>query len=171
MGVHVIRPAFNLEPKYRVTMLSREEWTRGPGTPPVVRGLVWFTDGSKTMNGTGAVVCGRSLGSRLSIPLGKYATVFQAEVYAILTCVYEIQMNVGPEKYMSIYSDSQAALKAIQAAKRNVSADTTVPKGIELYLYPTHSGTVLGSWTCWGMRKRNRRQACKGWFCSEICQT
>jgi hypothetical protein len=34
--VDIIRPAFNLEPKYRVTMLSREEWTRGPGTPPVI---------------------------------------------------------------------------------------------------------------------------------------
>ena len=31
MGVHVIRPAFYLELKYRVTMLTREEWTRGPG--------------------------------------------------------------------------------------------------------------------------------------------
>jgi len=47
MGVNVMRPAFNFEPKYRVTMLTREERTRGPGTPPVVKGLVRFTDGSK----------------------------------------------------------------------------------------------------------------------------
>jgi hypothetical protein len=40
MGVHVIRPDFNFEPKYRVTMLTREEWIRGPGTPPVVKVLV-----------------------------------------------------------------------------------------------------------------------------------
>jgi len=26
----------------------------------------------------------------------KQTTVFQAEVYAILACVYKIQMNVGP---------------------------------------------------------------------------
>jgi hypothetical protein len=39
MGVGVMRPTFNLEPKYRVTMLTREEWIRGPGTPPVVKGL------------------------------------------------------------------------------------------------------------------------------------
>jgi len=44
MGVDVRRPAFNLEPKYRVTMLTREEWNRGPGTPPEVQGLLWYTN-------------------------------------------------------------------------------------------------------------------------------
>jgi hypothetical protein len=34
----VMRPAFNLKPKYRVTMLTREEWTRGAGTPPGCQG-------------------------------------------------------------------------------------------------------------------------------------
>ena len=32
-------------------------------------------------------------------------------------CCNEIQSNVRPEKYVSICSDSQAALKALQAAK------------------------------------------------------
>jgi hypothetical protein len=54
MGVDVMKPVFNLELKYRVTMLTREEWTRGPGTPPVVKGLVFFTGGSRTVEGTGA---------------------------------------------------------------------------------------------------------------------
>ena len=44
MAVDVMRPAFNFEPKYRVTMLTREEWTKGTGTPPVVKGLIWFTE-------------------------------------------------------------------------------------------------------------------------------
>jgi len=52
------------------------------------------------------------LRKRLSIALGKYATVFQAEAYAILACVYEAQTRVRPEKYVSICSDIQAALKA-----------------------------------------------------------
>jgi len=47
MGIDFMRPALNLEPKYRVTMLTREMWTRGPESPPVVKGLVWFTDGSR----------------------------------------------------------------------------------------------------------------------------
>jgi len=48
MGDDVMRPAFNFEPKYRVTMLTKEEWNRGPGTTPAVKGLVWYTDGSRT---------------------------------------------------------------------------------------------------------------------------
>jgi len=39
MGVDFMRLAFNLEPKYRVAMLTRIEWTRGPGTL-VVQGFV-----------------------------------------------------------------------------------------------------------------------------------
>ena len=79
MGVDIMKPVFNLDPKNRVTKLTREEGTRGPGTP-AVKGLVWFTDGSRTVGGTGAGVCEQSVGRRLSISLGKHATVFQVEV-------------------------------------------------------------------------------------------
>jgi hypothetical protein len=82
--------AFNFKPKYKVTMLIREEWTKGTGTSLIVKGLVWFTDGSK-LEGNGAEVCGQSVGRRLSFSLGRYSTVFQAEIYVILACVYKIQ--------------------------------------------------------------------------------
>jgi hypothetical protein len=39
MGVDAIRPVYNLERKYRVTMLTREDWTKVIRTPPVVKGL------------------------------------------------------------------------------------------------------------------------------------
>jgi len=55
MGINVMKPVFNLEPKYRVTMLTREESTRGPGTP-AVKGLIWFTDGSRLWKGLGLVL-------------------------------------------------------------------------------------------------------------------
>ena len=84
----------------------------------MVKGLVWFTDGSRTAEVTGAGVYGQSVNRRLSIPLGKHATVFQAEVYAIIACAQENEAQEKPEKYVSICSDSQAALKAIQAASR-----------------------------------------------------
>jgi ribonuclease HI len=94
-------------------MLTREDWTTGQGAPPEVKGLVWYTDGSKMNGGTGARVYGQSLRRRLSFSLGKYSTVFQAEIYAILACVYEIQTLNRSERYVSICSDSQAALKAL----------------------------------------------------------
>ena len=93
MRVDVMRPTFNLEPKYRVIMLTREEWTKATGAPPAVKGLVSFTDESKMREGTGSGVCGQSVGRRLSFPLGRYATAFQAEIYSILACVYEIQFQ------------------------------------------------------------------------------
>jgi len=44
MRVDVMKPVFNLEPKYGVTMLTRVECSTGPGTP-AVKVLVWLTDG------------------------------------------------------------------------------------------------------------------------------
>ena len=54
MGVDIMRPAYNFEPRYGVIMLTREDWTKATGAPPAVKGLVWFTDGSKTGMRTGA---------------------------------------------------------------------------------------------------------------------
>jgi hypothetical protein len=54
---------------------------------------------------------------RLSISIGKYAIVFQAEMYAILTCAYEICMDIRPQKYICIGSGSQVALKPLEATK------------------------------------------------------
>jgi hypothetical protein len=69
----------------------------GPRTP-VVKGLVWFTDGPRRMEGTGTGVNGQSSGRRLSISLGKHPKIFQTELYAILACVYEIQTNARTGK-------------------------------------------------------------------------
>jgi hypothetical protein len=95
--IDVMRPAYSFEPQYRVTMLTREDWTEATGAPPTVKGLVWFTDGSKLRDRTGAGVYGQSVGRRFSLPLGRYATIFQAEIYAILACAYEIQSQNRPE--------------------------------------------------------------------------
>jgi len=120
MGVDVKNPVFNVESKNRVTMLTREEWTRGSRTPAVKR-FVWFTGGSMIVEWTGPGVYGQSADRRLSISLGKYATVFQAGVYAILVCVHETETQDRPEKCISICSDSQVALKALQAVKTSSS--------------------------------------------------
>jgi hypothetical protein len=154
MGGDAMRPAFNFEPKYRVTMLTREEWTKGAGTPPVVKGPVWFTDGSNMKEGTGARVYGQSVGRRLIFSLGRYATVFQAEIYsyAILACVHEIPFQNRPEKYASICSDSQAALKALQAVRTSPLVqqcpkalnDNSTQHAVGLYWVSVHAG-IQGS--------------------------
>ena len=54
----------------------------------VVKGLFWYTDGSRTRGeGGGGVtragVYGQSLGRRLNMSLGTYATAFQAVIYML----------------------------------------------------------------------------------------
>jgi hypothetical protein len=48
--------------------------------------LVWYTVGSKPNKCVGAGVYGYDARKTLSFSLGKYITVFQAEVYAIRAC-------------------------------------------------------------------------------------
>jgi hypothetical protein len=49
--------------------------------------------------------------------LGKYATVFQTEIYAILKCAYENIRRASRHKRILLFSDSQAALKALNGPK------------------------------------------------------
>ena len=42
-------------------MLTREDWTLGSGPPPEIKGLIWYTDGSRMKEGTGAGIYGQSL--------------------------------------------------------------------------------------------------------------
>jgi ribonuclease HI len=98
--------------------------------------------------GTRAGVYGQSVGRRLSFSLGRYATVFQAEIYAILACVYEIQFQSRPEKYTSICSESQSALKALQAVRtsplvqqcQKALNDISTRQAVGLYWVPGHAG-------------------------------
>ena len=89
------------------------------------------------------------MGKRLSISLGKHGTVFQAEVHAILACVYETETQDRPEKYVSICSDSQAALQTLQAAKttsplvrqcQEALNDISTRHTVGLYWVPGHAG-------------------------------
>ena len=79
--------------------------------------LIWFTDGSKANSGTGAGIFGMRPKRSLSFPMGKFATVFQTEIYAILQCAYENIRRAYKHKRILIFSDSQAALKALGGLK------------------------------------------------------
>jgi hypothetical protein len=79
--------------------------------------LIWFTDGSRTDLGTGSGVCGLKPNKSYSFSLGKFASVFQTEIYAILLCAYENIRRAYKNKRFLIFSDSQAALKALSGPK------------------------------------------------------
>jgi hypothetical protein len=74
--------------------------------------------------------------------------VFQTVVYAVLACVHEIEIQDRPEKYVSVYSDSQKSLKALQAAKtsplvrqcKKVLNDISTRHTVGLYWVPGQAG-------------------------------
>ena len=68
-----------------------EAWINGTWGLPL-EGRVWYTDGSKGGR-TGAGIYGIKDGRRISIRLGRLATVFQAEVTAILVCVQKLLVD------------------------------------------------------------------------------
>ena len=79
--------------------------------------ITWYTDGSRTDSGTWSGIYGQRPNRSYCFPLGKFATVFQTEIYAILQCEYENIRRAYKNKQILIYSDSQAALKALSGPK------------------------------------------------------
>jgi hypothetical protein len=85
MGTDKMVPRNVYEKLFTIILPDRSEWKKG-FEPDKTRGLIWYTDGSKTNKGTGAGVYCYGTRLRRSFSLGRYTTVFQAEVYAIKAC-------------------------------------------------------------------------------------
>jgi len=79
--------------------LTTEEWTKGHWDSSHTQGAQWVYS---WVQDVGETVL-ESVGRRLNISLGKCATVFLAEICAILAYAYEIQMNARPEKYLYLF--------------------------------------------------------------------
>jgi len=104
---------FKFERGYELSIPERDLWDRG-GQPNMV-GKVCFTDGSKFGN-NGNAGCGiyiPELQLEMSVPLGPTATVFQAEVHAIRTCLSIPALLADGTAAITICTDSQAAIRAL----------------------------------------------------------
>jgi len=53
-----MRRAYHLVPKCNVTMSTREEWNKISRPPPVLKGLVWYTNWLRTQWGLGLASSG-----------------------------------------------------------------------------------------------------------------
>ena len=107
-------PTFRFRRKYEVTLPNRETWISwGPRFLGPTRLI--FTDGSRS-SATGSGVHVPDLDLGLEVPLGGLATVFQAEVRAILECCLHDEIWQDAAR-VTICSDSQAALRALMGPK------------------------------------------------------
>lgn len=108
-----------------------------------------FTDGSKTENGTGAGVYLENRDEKRSFKLDDHATVFQGEVFAIKKVASILAERQIKNEIVSIYSDSQAAIKSIEnfqinskLVKDTITLLNSVGKlnNLKLVWIPAHSG-------------------------------
>lgn len=116
MSCDKMQPRYVFQRNFKVEVPTRGEWAEGR-EPPTLDGKdsIWYTDGSKMASGTGAGIHAKDC--NVSTSMGGYATVFQAETYAIIACAQENMDQLSRGRHIYILSDSQAALKALSAPK------------------------------------------------------
>jgi ribonuclease HI len=105
-------PKYVYDKPFTIRISDRSEWKEG-FQPDRKGGLIWYTDGSKTNKDTRAGVYCDGTRRKISFSLGRYTTVFQAEVYAIKACAAENLDRNYKNWNIYILSDSQAAIKAL----------------------------------------------------------
>jgi hypothetical protein len=112
MGSDKMIPRHVCDKPFTIRFPDRSEWKK-VFQPDSKGGLIWYTDCSKTKNGTGAGVYCHETRRELSFSLGQYIIVFQAEVYTIKACAVENLYRDSKNGNIYILSDSKAAIKAL----------------------------------------------------------
>ncbi|KAJ8910272.1 hypothetical protein NQ315_003339 [Exocentrus adspersus] len=100
----------NLNLPYNILLPGRDEWERSRTD------LLWADScwsWSKTPDGAGAGVYSCRPRVEIADSLGQHATVFQVEIHAIELCGRELEKRGPNRRSIKIFSDSQAALKAL----------------------------------------------------------
>ena len=93
-----------------MTYPDRSNWngdTLGTGS------IIWYTDGSKDGNGTGAAAWRKGSTVEIVLNFDQHVTVFQAEVRVISECAEAIVSGELREERITICSDSVSALRAV----------------------------------------------------------
>jgi ribonuclease HI len=116
MPSDIMIPKFNFYKPFMIEIHGAAEWS-SHGHKFINGDYIWYTDGSKTEDGTGAGVYCKKLQKSMFISLGNECTIFQAEVFAIESCARECINQKIKNKQIAIMSDSQAAIKAIDNYK------------------------------------------------------
>lgn len=141
-----IQPVFKFDRKFEISIPLKEDWING--TLPSEHGITIYTDGSLNEAAGAGIVCYDPTFER-SIPLGKYSSIYLAEIRAILESVdIASEMNIT-NKTIFICTDSQAILKAL-ASPIFTSATTldtwealnkiALSNKVNLLWVPSHSG-------------------------------
>ena len=110
-----MQACFRFERNFETCLPKRSDWESG--IPPIEADVTVYTDGSKTSEGTGSGVYSEDLDYKISIPLGVYTTVFQAEVVAICEGSREMLQDGIVNKKILICSDSESSIESLSSVK------------------------------------------------------
>jgi ribonuclease HI len=141
-------PRYAFHKPFNVHLSNKHEWQNG-FNPNNKRGLVWYMDGSKTNEGTGADVYKWGLRKGQSFNLGLHTMVVLVEIYAIKACIMENTEKGYKGRNIYILSDSQAAIKVLNNFQINSKLDWDCQQslvrlaehnGIQLIWVPGHMG-------------------------------
>jgi ribonuclease HI len=108
-----ILPQFCFERNFEVCIQSREFWNEQLAAPSPPDTEVWYTDGSKSDEGTGSGIYCEDPEVSIAINVGISASVFQAEAYAIKHLCSVCLLKDYQNKKILIYSDSQSTLQSL----------------------------------------------------------
>ncbi|XP_055850655.1 uncharacterized protein LOC129915201 [Episyrphus balteatus] len=105
---------YNFEKNFQTQFSSKAKWvSESTNYTFNANAIKWYTDGSRTADGTGAGIFGPR--TKISIPMGQFPSIFQAEINAIDKCAERNLERKYKNQNIAIMSDSQAALKAINS--------------------------------------------------------
>jgi len=80
-------PVYNYSKIFNI-IIDMDYWSNKDPVLPKDE-LIWYTDGSRTDLATGSGIYGLKQHKSYNFSLGKFASVFQTDIYAILLCAYE----------------------------------------------------------------------------------
>jgi ribonuclease HI len=137
--------------KFLVEYPSREIWLSEAEALLRSDGLKLYTDGSLFEGRVGSGVFSEELDLKASFALGTFATVLQAEVYAIMACSDYCLRECMTGKTVCICSDSRAALLTLSSHTvssklvlqcRNSLQELSIHNGVQLFWVPSHGGII-----------------------------
>ena len=162
-------PLYIFEKPFRVSVPEPEMWINvyEAGNPHIIR---WFTDASVKENGSGYGIFNANQETEYCGPLGTQVEVTQAELTAIFICSLQIAEKQYGNSTIHIYTDSQAAIKALSSYKIEsklvmdcVGALTEISQhnDVTIIWTPAHSN-ILGNERADSLAKRGGSQVAYG---------
>ena len=104
------------ECQFAVNVITRTQWEQQGSPVASSSEVVCYTDGSHIQKRTGSgyfVSNPAALWKEACFPLGRYATVMQAEVHAILQVAYDLRASAPLQTPVNIYIDCLSAIQAL----------------------------------------------------------